>query len=155
MITTRDLMADDWRAWRDVRLAALSTDPGAYGSRYADWMDADEARWRSRIEEVELTVLLELDGFPVGVVCLAHDAAGPELISLWVAPQARGAGAGDAAVRHIVQRAADLHPGEPVVLHVKKTNGAAQRLYARNGFVVDGPNPADPSELRMHHRAAV
>jgi ribosomal protein S18 acetylase RimI-like enzyme len=155
MITTRDLMPDDWRVWRDIRLAALGTDPGAFGSRYCDWVDADEARWRSRIEDVELTVLLEREGVPVGVVCLARDPAGPELISLWIAPQSRGTGAGDAAVRHIVRRAGDLHPGEPVVLHVKKTNRAGRRLYARNGFVVDGSNPDDPSELRMHHPAAV
>ena len=46
MIGIRVLAEDDWRLWRDLRLAALAESPDAFGSRLADWQDAGEARWR-------------------------------------------------------------------------------------------------------------
>jgi Acetyltransferases len=52
-------------------------------------------------------------------------------------------------VRHILERAAEAHPGRRVRLSVKRTNVAARLLYERHGFVVDGQDPADASELRM------
>ena len=38
---------EDWREFRDVRLASLADSPEAFGSRYADWVDADEQHWRA------------------------------------------------------------------------------------------------------------
>jgi hypothetical protein len=72
VVTTRELHPDDWAEWRAIRLAALGTDPDAFGSRYANWAYADESRWRARIADVELTLLLERDATPVGVVCVSR-----------------------------------------------------------------------------------
>ena len=86
---------DDWRELREVRLAALADAPGAFGSRYADWVDADERQWRSRAGDVALNLVARRHGRPVGLVSgvdpLEPDGS-VELISMWVAPDLRGTG---------------------------------------------------------------
>ncbi len=69
-----------------------------------------------------------------------------ELISLWVAPFARGRGVGDAAIQSVVSWANPL----AVVLSVKADNKSAIRLYRRHGFVDAGRSPDDPTERRMY-----
>ena len=118
-----------------------------------EWSGAGdtEARSRGRPEDVALNLVLTLDGDPVGMVSgLASDADGAvELISLWIAPSARGLGISDVAVRHILAWAREAHPGRPVVLSVKSDNDSARRLYERHGFVDAGPSPEDPTEQLM------
>lgn len=46
MIELIAITSDDWQLWRSLRLRALEEAPHAFGSRRADWKDADEARWR-------------------------------------------------------------------------------------------------------------
>jgi len=55
-----------------------------------------EARWLAYPGNVALNLVLVLDGVPVGMVSArAPEAAGTvELISLWMAPAARGRGVG-------------------------------------------------------------
>jgi hypothetical protein len=48
-VTLITLSSGDWRVWRSLRLAALAEASGAFGSRLADWVDADEGRWRKRL----------------------------------------------------------------------------------------------------------
>jgi hypothetical protein len=83
----------DWERFRAVRLASLSESPAAFGSRYADWVDAPAERWQSRLTQVPLTLLAHEATKVVGVV--SGQRVGEkwvELISMWVAPAARGAG---------------------------------------------------------------
>jgi len=147
------ITAGDWRLWRELRLAALADAPDAFGSSLADWSGAGdtEARWRGRLEDVALNLVLALDGDPVGMVSgLAPGADGAvELISLWVAPSARGLGIGGEAVRRILAWVREAHPGRSVGLSVKSDNDSARRLYERHGFVDAGPSPEDPTEQLM------
>jgi hypothetical protein len=63
VLEVRVLTGDDWPQWRQVRLAALSEAPYAYGSTYADWVDADERQWRDRLDGPGFhNVLVLLDG---------------------------------------------------------------------------------------------
>jgi len=145
--------AEDWRLWRELRRAALLEAPGAFGSTLAEWSgEADtEARWRARLGDVALNLVLVFDGGPVGMVsALAPGADGTvELISLWIAPAARGRGVGDEAIRQVVAWALDKHPRGPVMLSVKSENNAARLLYERHGFVDAGTSPDDPTERLM------
>ena len=71
MIETRQLSADDWEIWRDLRLRALADAPYAFGSTLAEWHDADESRWRKRFADVPYNAIALDDGRPVGMVgCL-------------------------------------------------------------------------------------
>ncbi len=147
------LTPDDWRRWRALRLAALAEAPDAFGSTLAGWSGAGdtEERWRGRLTAVPHDLVLVRRGTDVGMVSLtAPDEAGtPELISMWVAPEARGTGAADVAVRSVLALAATAYAGLPVALSVYADNVAAVRLYARHGFVDAGVSPDDERERRM------
>ncbi|WP_299039048.1 GNAT family N-acetyltransferase [uncultured Pseudokineococcus sp.] len=155
----RRLGEEDWPLWRRLRRASLEDAPEAFGSTLAQWSgDGDrEERWRARLRDVALHLVVELAGEPVGVV--AATAPSPvgepevELISMWVAPGARGRGVGDAAVEGVLGWASRELPGAAVALSVMAGNEAARRLYVRHGFVDAGPAPDDRCERRMRRPA--
>ncbi|TQJ37055.1 GNAT family N-acetyltransferase [Streptomyces sp. SLBN-115] len=138
MIELHVLTVDDWREWRELRLAALAEAPHAFGSTLADWQgDNDrEERWRARLAiPGSCNVLALLDGEPAG---MASGLPGPEegaveLISLWVCKAARGQGLGDHLVQAIVQWAG-RGGAELVRLAVSSTNAHAIALYRRHDF---------------------
>ncbi len=142
---------DDWREFREVRLASLAEAPGAFGSRHADWVDAEEGRWRARLTDVPFTVVARGEEGPVGVACGADAGRSVELISMWIAPGRRGSGLAGRLIGAVVGWAeAD---GRPTSLMVRDDNAGAIRAYARAGFVDHGV-PADwpddaPPERRM------
>ena len=74
-----------------------------------------------------------------------QDSGTVELISLWVAPSARGRGIGDAAIGAVL----DWADGRAIVLSVKAGNRPAIGLYRRHGFADAGPSPDGTDERRM------
>jgi len=76
------------------------------------------------------------------------------LISLWVAPAARGAGVGDALVEAVLHWSGAVGLGR-VTLRVREDNTHALALYRRHGFVDAGPveavGPGEPVEHWMVH----
>jgi len=153
VIETIVLDPDDWQLWRELRLPALAEAPDAFGSTLAEWSGAGdtEQRWRTRLHGVALNLVLTANGGSVGMVsATAPDIEGQvELISLWVAPAARGQGVGDEAIRQVLAWARREHPGSRIVLSVKTDNDSASRLYQRHGFVDAGPSPDDLDERLM------
>jgi ribosomal protein S18 acetylase RimI-like enzyme len=147
VIELRLLTPDDWPAWRTMRLTALAESPDAFGSRLADWLgEGDrENRWRGRLSiSGSRNVMAVLDGQPAGMASgvplspfphagPAHEPGAVELISLWVAPSARGHGVADALVEDIAAWAAGLR-APAVWLTVRENNAAAIALYRRRGF---------------------
>jgi ribosomal protein S18 acetylase RimI-like enzyme len=148
VLTLRQLTPDDWRLWRAVRLEALAEAPHAFGSTLQHWQgDGDiESRWRSRLEAVPFNVVALLDDAAVGQVSGAHvDERGRvELISMWVAPSARGRLIGAVLIDAVVDWAAALN-ASTVSLSVKRTNVHAIALYTRAGFV-PSDEPTAPDE---------
>ncbi len=70
VIEVREIGEDDWRAWRAMRLAALATDPTAFGSTLAEWSGPNdlEARWRARLAGSPFSALVDVDGRTAGMV---------------------------------------------------------------------------------------
>lgn len=150
VVTTRTLTADDWALWRALRLAALADSPRAFGSRLSDWQgDADrEERWRARLSVPGAhDVVALLDGAPVGMGSGMPAVGAAELVSMWVAPPARGHGVGDLLVATVVEWARPSFAA--LRLTVKVDNPAARGLYLRNGFVEAPDVPADDGEVAM------
>ncbi len=100
-VEIRTLCADEWAVWREVRLRSLAEAPEAFGSKLADWQGSNdrEDRWRSRFDNVAFNAVAAVceGGQVVGTVGGMHHSPGSiELISMWVAPEVRGTGVGDA-----------------------------------------------------------
>jgi ribosomal protein S18 acetylase RimI-like enzyme len=152
VIEIHELTPDDWRLWRALRRAALAEAPDAFGSTLAEWSGPrdTEERWRTRLTDVPLNLVLRLDGEPAGMVSGTAPTPGGEveLISFWVAPSARGRGVADAAITEVVKWARDTH-GAGVVLSVRTDNDRAIAVYRRHGFADAGPSPDDPAERLM------
>lgn len=149
------LAADDWRVWRELRLAALAEAPAAFGSRLSEWQGAGdrEERWRARLTDVPLNLAARWQGRWVGMVSGARrDAERAELVSLWVDPCARGRQVGDLLVGAVAEWAR-REGAHWLMLDVRADNAPAIALYRRRGFRDVGPNreqpPEEPPERRM------
>jgi GNAT superfamily N-acetyltransferase len=153
VIETILLHADEWREWRDLRLAALKESPDAFGSTFAEWSGPSdtEQRWRGYFAKQGVNIVAELDGGRVGLVRAAPAMQGSivELMSLWVDPCARGFGVGSALIAAVAQWMSATFPDYTLQLNVRTKNIAARTLYAKEGFIEIGPDPDDPAEIVM------
>lgn len=133
------LVPDDWERFRDIRLAALLDAPAAFGSTYAQSVVYTEHIWRSRLTTA-IMFAAESGGRLIGI---AGGLAGQNgdgtamLISMWVDPAARGEGIGARLVNRVIEWAR-AERFQRLTLWVTVGNDAAERLYARCGFVPTG-----------------
>jgi ribosomal protein S18 acetylase RimI-like enzyme len=136
----RAVGADEWQEWRSLRRAALAEAPEAFWSTLEEWSGPGdtEERWRARLDTVACNLVADLDGRPVGMVsATVPDNGEVELLSLWVAPEARGRAVGDALIDAVTDWAREVSAGT-VSLWVRVTNQPAIDLYARHGFADAG-----------------
>lgn len=149
--------SEDWERVRDVRIRALADAPSAYGSRLEEEQDQPESSWRARLEQQAAATFLAIDSHEtVGLVrtfVTPEDVTTADLVSMWVAPHARGQGVGRQLVAAVVEWVRH-HDATSVQLWVTETNAAARRLYESCGFVLSGRRrtlPSDPllSEVAM------
>ncbi len=148
---------DAWRAYRDVRQAALIDSPRAFWTTWAESARRTDDDWRTFVESGP-TVWLAWDGDrPVGTVGLWHHEDQPPdevyLVGMWVSGAARGSGAAAALVSAAVGHAR-AEGRVRVALDVARENVRAARFYLRRGFVPTGETgtmPWDPTcvEERM------
>jgi ribosomal protein S18 acetylase RimI-like enzyme len=152
VITLHILTVDEWRLFRRLRLEALREAPYAFGSVLDDWQgDKDTERcWRQRITDVPFNVIAELDGRPSGMASGTKPNADGEveLISMWVAPFARGRRVADALVDAVITWARGQRI-DRVALDVMESNDRTRAFYRRQGFVDQGRTPDACAELRM------
>jgi ribosomal protein S18 acetylase RimI-like enzyme len=151
----RRLTPDDWKIYRDLRLAALTMDAFAFGSTVDRERQLGEADFRARLEQRAMFAARVGDQYVGMVGGVDFDQAGAaDLISMWVALEARRQGIGDALVRAVLDWARD-QGFEQMKLWVTEGNDPAERLYARHGFIRTGirqhirPNDPDHMELEM------
>jgi len=146
--------------WRALRLRALQTDPEAFGSTYAQVLALDgEEYWRGVLASPGRCFLARIDGAAIGMARILPgdaEAAPAQIISVWVDPQARGAGAGRELIEACLGWARVHRAGTAVRLHVVEANTAARRLYESCGFTTVGREghelvlelgPPPPSEV--------
>jgi ribosomal protein S18 acetylase RimI-like enzyme len=123
------ITVEEWTLWRELRLQALEEAPYAFGSTLADWQGEgdQEQRWRSRLEDVDFNAIATLAGRNAGMVSGVLGNQRVELISMWVAPFARGRRVGDALVDSVIWWAEELNITS-VELSVKEDNFPAIAL---------------------------
>lgn len=153
MIQARRIGAEDWALWRELRLRALADAPEAFGTTLEESLARDsEEHWRAGVTDPMVPFVVDVDGVPAAMGRLLVGESDTELISFWVAPEARGRGAGRALLAAAAEHHAAHLADTRLLLAVVETNTPARRLYDSSGYVVIGPNPEDDAELLMEHR---
>jgi len=146
------LRPGDGERLRAIRLRALADAPDAFGSTLAESELRSPEDWEAQV--AALPTFVWRDGSTdLGMIRGApHDGdpAAGYLISLWVAPEARGSGVGAALVGEVVAWARGRGLRR-LVLDVGEHNVAARRLYERHGFAATGATGALPPP-RAHVR---
>ena len=156
MVRVRRIRPDDAEQLRATRLAALLDTPSAFAKTHAEEVEYPPEAWEYRAAhsaagDDSTSLFAEIDGEVVGIVGGYRPEPGlVELVSMWVAPDGRGRGAGAALVGAVAEWAGD----DPVELWVTRGNDPAIALYERCGFVTTDevqPLPSDPckDEIRM------
>lgn len=150
MTKVRRVGGDEWTLVRELRLTALQDSPDFFWATYEEEAGKDETWWRGFISYGAWFVAFD-DVRPAGLAAAIPDDESGEgvwgLISMWVAPGARGKGAGRRLVEEVIGWAqAEKRRG--LTLWVTEGNDAARRLYERCGFTPTGrsqPLPRRPS----------
>jgi ribosomal protein S18 acetylase RimI-like enzyme len=147
-VSVRPMRADDWSAYRTLRLRALEDSPAAFGSTLADALKLSDADWQERLQGLsadrDLPLFASCDGTLAGLAWGRFEAPDPErawLFHMWVAPEYRGLGIGRRLVDAVLEWARAC--GARVVeLDVTCGNAAAEGLYRAAGFEPRGaPRP--------------
>ena len=148
MVHIRALTPDDAEALDAVRLRALTEHPEAFGATPEE-ESGGAARRAEHLKDGPPDSMIFgafLDGALVGI-CLVyrhlriktrHRAS---IGGMYVAPEARGRGAGRMLVDAALDHARSLGGVQDVVLAVTSGNDAARHLYEQAGFVRWGVDP--------------
>jgi len=151
MVLVRPTTVADWPVLRDIRLQALRDAPHAFSSTYAGEAAFAESVWHQRATRDGSFIAFIPEASAAGAAGLAgglQEAPGVvELVSMFVRPQARGRGVGEALIDGVVRWARDKG-ADSVHLWVTETNKPARRLYEHYGFTATGerqPLPSNPA----------
>ena len=145
------LSLQQWELYRDLRLASLLDSPDAFGSTHALEAARSPEVWQSRLavaatSGLDLPLVARMDDWPAGLCWAKRDSANLSAVSIyqmWVAPQFRGNGIGDALLERCIGWARSIGASE-VHLGVTLADSPAHRLYIRHGFLPVG----EPVPLR-------
>ena len=165
-IRIRRFKAQEWPAYRALRLRSLADAPDAFGSSFALEEAWAHELWMARLMAASVSgrdcpLVAEADAptdnTMLGLLwakCDAEDAGIVNLFQMWVAPEARGRGVAAALVDEAVAWARSIQ-ARLVRLGVVCSNQAAIQLYTRKGFgMVGAPEPIRPGsallEQTMH-----
>jgi len=151
MVLVRPTTVADWPVLRDIRLQALRDAPHAFSSTYEGESAFAESVWHQRATRDGSFIAFIPEASAAGAAGLAgglQEAPGVvELVSMFVRPQARGRGVGEALIDGVVRWARDKG-ADSVHLWVTETNKPARRLYEHYGFTATGerqPLPSNPA----------
>lgn len=137
-VTVRALGPEDWQAYRDLRLRALSEAPSAFTNTVEQEQGFDESLWRARMSR-STRLLASVDDGAAGSVAVGIVSVGEaepdvaELFGMWVVPTSRGAGVAwrlmEAATEH-----ARTQGRRALQAWVSTDNGRAVAFFSSYGF---------------------
>ena len=147
--TVRRFAANEWRAYRALRLHALRDAPDAFGSTLAREEAFPDDEWVQRLERgagspMDFPLIAEDDSQPIGLAWARidpHDGQVAELYQVWVDPVYRGRGVGRLVIDSALEWARSSGVRQ-MVLSVALGPSSALEFYRRLGFVEVGtPEP--------------
>ncbi|EKT4476331.1 GNAT family N-acetyltransferase [Pseudomonas putida] len=149
MLFVRPVAASDWRSYRDLRLRALRDSHEVFASTHERESVRDDDDWLARVSAVASSSTAQAffahwNNEACGLVwCKASDVESSvvEIFQMWVAPDARGLGAGSALLESAITWAED-RGAACVRLGVTIADSPAMHLYKASGFhAVGAPEP--------------
>jgi len=141
---------------REIRLRSLEDAPDAFGSTLEETRARPRETWLQQVQDVPAYLAVQ-HGDDVGIVRYAQDNSRADtvwLISMWVAPEVRGSGAGDALMKAVVA-GARAAGAKRMLLDVADNNRHAIALYQRHGFAANGETstlPPPRGHVKEHQR---
>jgi ribosomal protein S18 acetylase RimI-like enzyme len=156
----RTFAENEWAIYKDLRLAALTESPDAFGSTFAREVQRSDADWASRLasgvnSSWDFPIMAEIDSQPIGLAWGRIEQSNPAVANLyqaWVHPNYRRLGAGQMLLEAVTAWAMDKQV-DFLELGVTCGDTPAMRLYLRAGFEPVGrPEPIRPgAELLGQH----
>jgi GNAT superfamily N-acetyltransferase len=159
-VSLRRVGPEQWREWREVRLAALADSPEVFSEGQGKVGDYDEAAWHEQLN----------DSYGVWVLAVADSGTGPQpvgqigawvpmgntptLVQTWVHPSWRGRQVGDALVAEVLSWARERQH-ERIDLWVLENNLPARQLYQRHGFTATGEYVPCPDGPRLREERMI
>ena len=146
----RRLAPADAAAYRSFMLEAYARHPEAFTSSEAERAALPMAWWQARLDADPGAATLVVGAYVqerlAGVAGLSFESGEKirhkaRLFGMGVAADCRGRGLGGALVQGLLEHARARDGVRLVQLTVTQGNDAAQRLYARHGFVAFGREP--------------
>ena len=159
---------EDGRAYGNLRLEALESEPLALGSSAGDFRLLDEDVLRKRLEasDASFTLGAFMGETLVGIVGFSRNRQERDrgdVVGMFVVPEGRGRGIGRALLTALLDRVRGQEGLERINLGVATHATAARALYRSQGFVPFGIEPqsikhgdayADVEYLTLDLRAA-
>ncbi len=129
----RALVLSDWQQFRDIRLHALASCPGAFSTSYAQVKDRTEDQWKQLITGSDRQVVGLFDEKLVGIAAVFVEGVTATFAMAFILPQYRGRGLSrlffDARLAWANHRKIDR-----VVVGYRRSNEASARAIRRYGF---------------------
>jgi GNAT superfamily N-acetyltransferase len=141
-LNIRRFLASEWEIYRELRLRSLADSPDAFGSTLALEQSRADHEWMQRLASgcdgapFSFAALALVRDTPAGLAWGRIEPQQPQqanLYQMWVAPDARGIGAGAKLLDAVIAWAASCGVR---TLHLGVTCGdtPAHRMYTRAGF---------------------
>ncbi|HEX8135835.1 MAG TPA: GNAT family N-acetyltransferase [Actinomycetes bacterium] len=150
-VEVRRVDAAGWKELREVRLRALADALDAFASTLEREAAFPDDVWRQRAQggPASANFIVREDGVGVGMAAVIPepDPGRMQLVGMWVDPQHRHRGIGQALIGEAVRWSRE-HQARELIAWVAERNTAARMLYARVGFrPTDGrqPLPSNPA----------
>jgi GNAT superfamily N-acetyltransferase len=144
-VVIRRVENSDAALLKRIRLRALDTDPGSFGSTYEREAAFPDETWARRVArnaagDDAVTLLAMRGDEPVGLFTAIRDESHKRLfhgIEMWVAPEARRRGVAKRLLSGVEAWVAGVG-GTSVRLSVTSAAAAASQLYDSAGYRPDG-----------------
>ncbi len=140
MIKIRKFEEEDWEIFKKIRLKALQSDPGVFGSNYQQEAGMPDDYWHDLIKDQNARFGVFNDGEIIGMTGIAiyrDDPTGKTAIlwGSWLKPDFRGKGISDQMYKARIAWAENHPVCERIIVSHRASNLASKHANQKHGFI--------------------